>query len=406
LNLMIKKIPVEKLERGMYIHDLGCSWMDHPFLRDSFLISTPEDVRKLRNTDICELYIDTERGKDVPQEPAAKEVRQDTRTHTDVAEDKSQAPLQVSVFEERARARRIHSHAKQVITNIMHEVRVGRQIELEPVKNAVAPLVSSILRNKDALLGLTRIRHKDKYTFEHSVSVAVLLVSFAKEMELDRDSVIKIGIGGLLHDIGKTRVPNQILNKPGKLTEEEFVIMRGHVVHSREILEQTSGIDPVPLAVAADHHERYDGSGYPNGKEGLEIGLYGRMAAIVDVYDAMTATRVYRKAIEPHEVLRKLIEWSKFQFELELVQRFVQCVGIYPAGTLVSLASGRIAVVLASGTAGLLYPLVRIVYDAHKKKPVPPIDLDLSELPADSEERIVGAELSGAWGIDPNAYMD
>ena len=288
----------------------------------------------------------------------------------------------------------------------MHEVRVGRQIELEPVKNAVAPLVSSILRNKDALLGLTRIRHKDKYTFEHSVGAAVLLASFAKEMELDGDSIIKIGIGGLLHDIGKTRVPNQILNKPRKLTEEEFVIMRRHVVHSREILEQTSGIDPVSLAVAADHHERYDGSGYPEGKEGLEISLYGRMAAIVDVYDAMTATRVYRKAIEPHEVLRKLIEWSKFQFESELVQRFIQCVGIYPVGTLVSLASGRIAVVLASGTAGLLYPLVRIVYDTHKKKPIPPIDLDLSELPADSEERIVGAELSGAWGIDPNAYMD
>jgi len=403
---VIKKISVDELEPGMYIHDLGCSWMDHAFLRNNFRVSTSDEVRKVRKTGIRELYIDTERGKDVAQEPTAAEERQHPGVEPQVAEEETRPPRQVSVFAEGARAKRIYFELNQVITDLMYAVRIGRQMELEPVKSTVSSLVSSVFRNKDALLGLTRIRHMDKYTFEHSVSVAVILVAFAKQMELDRDIITKIGIGAFLHDIGKTRIPLEILNKPGNLTEEEFVIMRGHVVHSREILEQTPGIDPVSLAVAAEHHERCDGSGYPEGKQGEEISLYGQMAAIADVYDAMTSNRVYRKGFEPHEVMRKLMEWSKFHFEPVLVQRFIQCVGIYPVGTLVALASGRIAVVLASGTSGLLYPLIRVVYDARNKQPVPPFDLDLSELPADSEDKIVGAELSGAWGICPSSFMD
>jgi len=389
----------------MYVHDLGCSWMDHPFLRNSFLVSSPEEVSKLRKTSVSELYIDTGRGKDVAQEAAA-ETGQPAPVPQDAAADEEEAPAQISVFQERARARRVYSEAQQVITNLMYDVRMGRQVELEPIRDAVTPLVSSVFRNKDALIGLTRIRHMDKYTFEHSVGVAVMLVSFAKQMELDRDGITKIGIGALLHDIGKTRTPNHILNKPGKLTDEEFVIMRQHVVHSHEILEEIPGIDPISLAVAAEHHERYDGSGYPQGKASQEISQYGQLAAIVDVYDAMTANRVYRQGIEPHVVLRKLMEWSRFHFDPVLVQRFVQCVGIYPVGTLVSLASGHIAVVLASGAVGLLHPLVRVVYDTHKKQPLSPFDLDLSKLPADSDERIVKAEASGAWGIDPNKFID
>ncbi len=188
---------------------------------------------------------------------------------------------------------------------MMEDARLGRQLEVERVSPLIERMVGSIFSNKDALLGLTRIRRMDRYTFEHSVSSAVLMVSFARTLGLDKECIREIGVGALLHDIGKTLVPPEILNKPACLTDEEFVIMRGHVVHSRQLLEGSKGISPVAPGVAAEHHERMDGSGYPNGIKGDEISRYGQMAAIVDVYDAITADRVYHKGMESHRALRK-----------------------------------------------------------------------------------------------------
>lgn len=401
---MIKKISVQQLETGMYVHNLEASWLAHPFLSNSFLITDPTDIQKIRAIGLREIAIDTERGKDVPERSEQAPPPAALVPNGGTAQEPTASP-QVGVREELARAQQVRGETQRVITELMRDVRLGKQVELERVEQAVKPMVASIIRNKDALLGLTRIRRMDRYTFEHSVSVAVVLLSFAQQMESDRDLLLKVGIGGLLHDIGKTLTPPEILNKPGKLTDEEFAIMRQHVVHSRDILTQSPGIHPISLAIAAEHHERHDGSGYPLGLRGEEISLYGQMAAIADVYDAITATRVYRKGVPPHEVMRKLMEWSQAHFNPVLVQQFVQCVGIYPVGSLVSLASGRIAVVLASGAKGLLYPLVRVVYDTHRRAFINPRDLDLSNLPPGSDERIVGSEPAGAWGIRPEVFL-
>ncbi|GAB4297317.1 MAG: HD-GYP domain-containing protein [Thiohalomonadaceae bacterium] len=405
----IKKVAVRQLRPGMYIHDLNCGWMDHPFLANSFKIKDIETIQRISTMGIQEVYIDTGKGDDVSAAMTREEVLADLqrRLQRVSAEASPGEAPPVSVREERINAERVEREASRLVTNIMQDVRLGKQIEVERVTHVVDGMVSSIFRNPHALMSLGRIRQMDKYTFEHSVSVGVLMLSFAKELGLERDVIHEIGIGALLHDIGKIKTPDKILNKPGKLTDDEFAIMRQHVVFSREVLEQTAGISPTSLAVAAQHHERYDGTGYPLKLKGDEISPYGQMAAIVDVYDAISADRCYRKGEEPTIVLRKLLEWSKFHFNEKLVHQFIRCVGIYPVGTLVRLESGRLAIVLEPGEKGPLYPTVRVVYDTNKRQFVTPRDIDLSNPTTRSgDDRIVNCESAEKYGIKIPVFMD
>jgi HD-GYP domain-containing protein (c-di-GMP phosphodiesterase class II) len=375
-------------------------------LRKRFKVAGKEDVAKIRGLGIAALYIDTKRGLD-PDPPTAPDRALEPRSETARPAQRQEGAEEprASLAEERVKAERIQREACQLVTGMMDDVRLGRQPDIERVNPVVENIVGSIFRNQDALLGLSRIRRMDRYTFEHSVGVSVLMVSFARTLGLERDIIHQIGFGALLHDIGKVLVPSEILNKPGRLSEDEFVVMRMHVAHSQAILADSPGISPVALAVAAEHHERVDGSGYPARKRESDISQYGRMAAIADVYDAITSDRVYHKGIEPHAALGKLLEWSEQHFESTLVQQFIQCVGIYPVGSLVRLESGRIGVVIESARAGLLRPVVRVLVDAKTRRFLRPLDIDLSEQKGDVQDRIVGAERPEAWRINPEAYL-
>jgi putative nucleotidyltransferase with HDIG domain len=365
------------------------------------------EIERIRNVGIRQLYIDTERGLDVAQTSKAPEVRQaPERELASAAGDGPPVASQVDLAQERGRAQRIQREAKRVVSGLMEDARLGRQIELEHVNPVVGQMVDSIFRNHDALVGLTRIRRLDRYTFEHSVSVSVLMVAFARALGLDRELIQDIGVGALLHDIGKTLVPGHILNKPGRLDPAEMAVMRDHVVHSHEILSRLAGFPEAALAVVTEHHERSDGSGYPYGKGGKQISLFGRMASVVDVYDAITSDRVYHKGMAPHLALRKLLEWSSHQFEPGLVQRFIQCVGIYPVGSVVRLESGRLGVVTESSRGDLLRPVVRVLLDARGRRWLTPRDLDLSAPGEGAGERILGAELPERWRIDPKAHLE
>jgi len=406
----IKKVAVGQLRPGMYIHDLNCGWMDHPFLSNSFKINNVDTIQRIVSMGIREVYIDTGKGDDVGPAPTREDVIADLQRRlqkVSAAPPSETETSAVSVREERGYAERVEREASRLVTSLMQDVRLGKQIEVERVSRVVDGMVSSIFRNPHALMSLGRIRQMDKYTFEHSVSVGVLMVSFAKELGLAREVIHEIGVGALLHDIGKIKTPDKILNKPGKLTDEEFAIMRQHVVFSREVLEETDGITPTALAVAAQHHERYDGTGYPLNLKGDEISPYGQMAAIVDVYDAISADRCYRKGEEPTVVLRKLLEWSKFHFNEKLVHQFIRCVGIYPVGTVVRLESGRLAIVLEPGEKGPLYPTVRVVYDTVKRQFITPRDIDLSNPTGrNGDDRIVNCESAEKYGIMVPVFMD
>ncbi len=393
---VIKLIPVARLRPGMYVHDLHCGWLQHDFVRNRFLVAGPEDVARIRALGVPEVSIDTERGLDpdaAPEAPAAA-----AASLADPPPPAVHTASKVAGTQERART--LHREANEIVRNLLADVRLGRQIEIEKVEPLVARIVDSIFTSADALLPLARLKQHDSYTFQHSVSVCALMTAFARTLGLPRDTIREIAIGALLHDVGKARIPDEILNKPGKLTEAEFERMKSHVVQSKLILMATPGISPIALEVAAQHHERFDGSGYPNRLAGEAISLYGRMAAIVDVYDAITSERVYHKGMPPTEALRKLLEWSSNHFEPRLVQAFIRSVGIYPTGALVRLESKRLAVVQAQHADKPTLPRVKVIFHTAGHY-LQPEDLDLRR----SQDRIVAHEDFAAWNIDPARWL-
>lgn len=398
---MIKKIPIAELQPGMFIHDLNIGWLDHNFLRSSFPVKDEADLRRVQETGVREIYIDTARGLDVAHAPTREETTRELDQRLEAIAEAPAAPQAVALAEEAQRARRLHHEAHRIVRDMMGDIRLGRQVELEKVEPMVENMVDSIFRHQDALIPLARLKHHDDYTFLHSVSVCALLVAFARTLKLPRETIKEIAIGGLLHDVGKAQVPEDILNKPAKLTDAEFDKMKNHVVQSKIILQHTPGISQIALDVAAEHHERYDGSGYPNKYKAGEISLYGQMGAVVDVYDAITSNRVYHKGMPATEALRRLLEWSKFHFNPELVQAFIRSIGIYPTGSLVRLESGRLAVVQEQNAEKLLLPRVKIIYHAARRYYLEPEEVDLSR----SQDRILGHEDPEAWGIDMGNWL-
>ncbi len=402
---MIKLIPVTRLQAGMYVHDLNCGWLQHGFVRNRFLVASADDVRKVREIGVTEIYVDTGRGLDpdaLPAPAAAPEAAPEPAPQQ-AAPAPAEAPAvhtpakAASSFE---RAHALHREANQIVRDMLGDIRLGKQIEMEKVEPLVGRIVDSIFTQQDALLPLARLKQHDNYTFQHSVSVCALMTAFARTLEVPHETIREIAVGALLHDVGKARVPDEILNKPGKLTDAEFDRMKSHVVQSKIILQATPGISPIALDVAAQHHERFDGSGYPNKLAGQGISLYGRMGAIVDVYDAITSDRVYHKGMAPTEALRKLLDWSAKHFEPRLVKAFIRSVGIYPTGALVRLESKRLAVVQAQHADNPMQPTVKVIFHTagHYLRPE---DVDLRR----SQDRIVGHEDFAAWNIDALRWL-
>jgi HD-GYP domain-containing protein (c-di-GMP phosphodiesterase class II) len=399
---MLKTISADQLKVGMYIHELDCSWIDHPFARNQFKISDPSDIKKISAAGIKTLKIDTEKGLDVTAPAANQPDIVQTENAKNSNTSKAPASARPNLAKTRNKAKDIKSLAEKAITNIMADVKLGQQVEMELVTPVVDKMADSVLENHNALLGLSRIRHMDKYTFEHSVNIGVLMMSFAKSRGMSEKTIHDVGVGGLLHDIGKTLTPPEILNKPGKLTDEEFIIMRRHVVDSRIILEKTPGINQTALDVAALHHEKFDGSGYPNGVKGDEISEIGLMSAIVDVYDALTADRCYHKGQDPSVVLKRMLSWAGCHFKPQLVQEFIHCVGIYPPATLVMLSNKYLAVVIENND-NLLLPRVVAFLNTRTRETIEPQIIDLSE---QSKLKIDSSESDKDWKVDPQKYLD
>ncbi len=387
----------------MFIHDLNCGWMDHPFAFNSFKVNDEKTVEKIISSGIRELYIDSEKGLDVEDAQTHDEYHAEIHEQITTLVEKHEIKLSpLNTFREEAiQARAVHSQAQNVVHQLMSDIRMGKQIEMAKLSPVVESITDSIFRNKDAFISLSHIKKKDEYTFQHSVSVCALLVSFSRELGFEKNIVMEAGIGGLLHDVGKMKVPDQILNKPGALSEAEFTVMKSHAAAGRELLEGIKGIPPTALLITGQHHERYDGTGYPGKLKHDEISQFGQMAAITDVYDALTSDRVYHKGMEPTAALKKLFEWSKFHFNAGLVQRFICLIGIYPVGSLVKLESGLLAVVVAPGVDNLLRPIVRTMFDVKRNLYTTPQEVNLSK----KLDSIVQYESPRNWGIDPFKYL-
>jgi len=402
---MIKKVPVESLVPGMYVHDLNCGWMEHPFLTDTFLIDGKAKLAKIRSLGVRELYIDTERGLDVSDAPTIEEVEEHLQQQMDSLVATRDAVVETiplgDINEEMPHARKLHSEANQIIHNLMRNVRMGSPIEIEQVGLLAENMIDTIFLNQSAMLSLTSLKRHDTYTFEHSVSTCALMVAFARKLGMERQIIRDLALGALVHDIGKAKIPDSILKKPGALSDREYVQMKRHVEYSVEILGKLANIPPIALQVTAQHHERYDGSGYPKKLRNESLSVYGKMASIVDVYDAISSNRVYHRGLRPSEALKKLLEWSEYHFEPKLVHNFISAIGIYPAGSLVRLESGRLAIVREQHENDLLHPIVTVIYHTHKMQHLPPERLDL----AAGNDKVVSYEDFLRWKIDPFAWL-
>lgn len=405
--MAIKKVSVDRLRPGMYVSDLNAGWMAHPFLHNRFRIKDENRIQEIIRTGIREVYIDSTLGLDVDA-PTAEEAHAlaDNSMREILSRPPSSqdpVPARTPLKDEIARARSIVTTAQRLLREMMDDARMGRPIAIAPLAEVVEAISASVLRNPSAMNVVCRLKRFDDYTFQHSLNVCILLASLGRTVELGIDQMKRVALGGIMHDIGKTRVSQAILRKPGRLTEEEFNHMKRHVNEGAAIVANLDVPEETRLVIS-EHHERYEGKGYPRGIEGRDISLWGRMAAIADVYDAISSDRYYHKALSPPEAMRKIFEWGKFHFDPELVQAFVRTLGIYPVGSLVRLRSGRLAVVREHHPDRLLKPLVRVVYDAVRATHIPPEELDLAGPHAGDD--IAGFASPADYGIDIELHLN
>ena len=391
---MLRRIPTTELRLGMFITELCGSWIDHPFWKKRFLLQDERDLRRLLDSGVAEVVIDTTRGLDTAV--ANAEATAPTPA-APTAEPAMAVPLRVALDEEVSRAYRLCARSRDAVVSMFNDVRMGQAIDAEKVVELVEEITESVLRNPDALISLARLKRADEYTYMHSVAVCALMIGLARQLGLSEQDVQEAGIAGLLHDVGKMAIPDAVLNKPGKLTDGEFAVVRNHPEAGVRLLRDSPRVSEIALDVCLHHHEKVDGTGYPHRLRGDQISLFARMGAVCDVYDAVTSNRPYKAGWGPAEAVRRMAEWSGSHFDEAVFQAFVKTVGIYPTGSLVRLESGRIGVVVEQHPHSLLKPRVKVFFSSKSREPIPQRVLDLAA--PGVTERIVARESAQAWGF-------
>lgn len=394
MSQALKKIPMSQLARGMFVHRISGKWMDHPFWKGSFLIADDKTLQTLRSLGDQEVWIDTRKGLDVAVVAVPPPVAVVTAAPT-------VAVARTGFGREVALAEAMRDRAKGVAKSLFADARMGRALKMDAAAEIVDEVSESITRNPAAILSVLRLKKKDDYTYLHSVAVAALMMALGRRLGMEGGILRELGMAGLLHDIGKVGVADSILNKPGRLSPMELTSVRLHPELGWDILRQQPGTGKVALDVCLHHHERVDGSGYPDKLSGGKLSRAARMGAICDVYDAITSERCYKSGWEPAEAIRRMAEWQEGHFDRELFHAFVKLVGIYPTGTLLRLASNRLAVVIEQGRNSTLTPVVRAFRAWPSNEELTPIMVDIED-PADS---IVGIEDPREWKVDIPALL-
>ncbi len=430
----------------MFVAELDRPWLDTPFLLQGFLIENMAQLEELRQ--YCEhATVDFERSlggpahwtnllPPCPQDPREEEgielsrYSPEDREHISIlravrslfgsarlrrADDPPTVSQRIVIYEEIApvtveisQARVAHHATQSLVSNLMTTVRDDLQPQATEVNDAVATMVDSIIRNPGALLLLSQMKDRDSYTFSHCVDTSVYLLAFGRHLGFPKQDLHKLGFAGLMLDIGKMKLPDELLTRQGRYTPAEFMLMKTHVQHSLDILGQMENVPMDVFDMVARHHERHDGSGYPYGLKAEWLGIFGSMAGIVDCFTALTSDRPYSDAKNPHDALQLLYKWSDRYFHPALVEQFAQCVGVFPVGSLVELSSGDIGIVVSQNRTRRLKPKVMVIIGPDQKPHAKPRVMELMTEPlgTDNQPIIVRRELPrGSFGIDPREYF-
>jgi HD-GYP domain-containing protein (c-di-GMP phosphodiesterase class II) len=442
--LSAKRIKVDtlNLERGMYVALLDRPWLETPFLFHGFEVREDSELDLLRK--FCKhVYVDPDRGS-LSRDRVLAAHRPDSRPKDPFAEpaprrltgrslsgargllarllrlDRSgrlaarlnggkRYSNSVPTREEAPRAAHAYGLAVDAMNEVLDDVRRGAGIRIDRLKQAVEPIIDSVLRNQDAMAWLVYLRKRDEYAWHHSIASCVWAVILGRHLDFDRLGLQTLAIGGLLLDVGKTLIPDSITNKEGPLTEQELEIMRMHVAYGVELARKTPGMSNAILAMISSHHERHDGSGYPEGLAGSDIPVYGRISGLVDCYDAMTTKRSYADAKSSYIAIRELNLMAGTKFQRDLVEQFVQALGMFPTGTIVELNTGEVGIVIEQNRVRRLRPKLMLLLDSDKQRFPEAQTLDLDRFSSDEGHRsatwIVQGHEPGAFGINPKDYF-
>ena len=385
------RIPASQLQEGMFVAELDCSWLETPFLLQGFVIRRQSEIRKLQ--ELCNhVYVEKEgrlwgdkkdpfkrgfgankrnmQGDDSGLQARARRKQNEPSLASSI-NTRPEFKVKTAVAEEHKFALKTYQYAKTAMVDILEQARLGNALETETAKVVVKQCVDSILRNPYALMWMAKIKHVDDYTLEHCLNVCVLAIAFGRHLRMDEARLEKLGICGLMHDVGKMQIPGEILNKPGELTKEEHAVMQTHTLKGRDLLIKNKNALSFTIDVAMNHHERIDGKGYPRGLHAAEMSDYTRIIAIVDAFDAMTSERCYSRAKSTLGALKEIYNKRGKQFDEELALEFIQIIGPYPPGTIVKLKNGCVGIVLSSELKKRHLPIVKIVLDENKQQQEP-----------------------------------
>lgn len=426
------EVDVKDLKIGMYVTELDRPWLDTTFLFQGFPINCQDDIDEIRSQ--CELvYVDPEQtdpsvdmqklilAHNKSREMAAPvtqttidqpDRRQSDRMRAKEPQSGRQREPYANVDEIRrdlSDAQEHHKQASALIKDVLDNLNDGGKLDANSAEQAVQPIVESVMTNESAMGWLVRMRQKDDYLYRHSLSSSVWAIGMARHLGMPRDAVETVGLGAMLLDVGKTKLPRELLVKPDRLTDEEMVIARQHVEHGMKILDETPGLNNQVKIMLQTHHERHDGSGYPQGLAGQDIPVMGRIAGLVDYYDAVTSKRPYAEAMSSYDCLREMNKMADVAFQKEMVEQFIQSVGFFPPGTLVQLSDQSIAIVVAQNRRFRLKPEVMVVMDPEHNACSDFLLVDLQmEVNSAYTEKLLYIDKGlepGSFDIDPAEYF-
>jgi HD-GYP domain-containing protein (c-di-GMP phosphodiesterase class II) len=392
---MKKRVPVESLKFGVYVNELDRPWTETPFMFQGFVIKSQAQLDALKK--FCKtVFIDTDKGLEVSG-PAAFTGGPVLPSTLDSIRNKVVYEEKVHVKLELPAARQAQAQTAQVLKDVFGSIQAGRALDAPRVQGAVASMTDSVVRNPDAMLLLARMKEKDAGSFDRAMGVSIYMITFGRFLSLPREQLDLLGMLGLLQDVGKLRLPAALLTKKEPLTDAERELCYSHLQHSIKILNETPGLPPELPKLAALHHERVDGSGYPMGLKGPEIGLFGCMAGLIDSFDAMTEAKPYGEPLPPARALKMLYDERNTKYDGPLVEQFIQCIGTYPVGAVVELHSSEVGIVIARNPRMKLFPRVMVVQDLHGRPVKPPKIIE--------EAGIKRTLPKGSVNIDPAEYF-
>ncbi|MCP4432749.1 MAG: DUF3391 domain-containing protein [Gammaproteobacteria bacterium] len=406
-----KQVTIEDLKPGMYVARLDRPWLETPYKVQGGLIKNQKDIEGLAKHSKF-VYVDLEKSTrldfgDTPMEQG-KILSHDEQIRLLINSTPKKYQYESKFKEELKSAHRKNVTLSRTIKSLLDDVLNKNKLNLPTIEKAVLPMVDSVIRNPDAFAWLTMMRKRDDYAYNHSLSAAVWAAAFGRNLGLPIKKIQQVSIGALLGDIGKVKLPEKLISNPNLYNAVEFSLVKKHVEYSLEIIKSIDGISDDIIEMIATHHERHDGGGYPGGLRGNSIPLFGKMAGIIDCYDAIISERLHASAISPHDAVKKLYNWSGSDFQPELIEQFIQVVGVYPVGTLVELSDGRVGVVVSHNKVRRLRPRVMILLNADKKfySTFRTINLNsISEGEDGKPLNIIKTVKPGYHGIDPGQFF-